>query len=169
MLAIAIPHGAPGQSARNINVALRAYDTMVKLDTMATWTRVLATPAETFSAIRTVLDSLVIPSERVDSAQGLIVNPSFKFRRKLAGKPATWAFRCGQSITGDYAQNARIEVAYAVFVDPGVVAGESRLGMAFIGSAENVEGAYKPPLPCESTGQLELYIVKMAQLQTLRR
>ena len=156
------------QSARDINVSLRAYDKTIKLDTIATWSRVLATPAQTFSVIKNVLDSLVIPQDRVDSTHGLILNPSFKFRRKLAGKPASWAFRCGQSITGDYAQTARIEVAYAVFVDPGAE-GESRLGMAFIGSAENVEGAYKPPLPCESTGHLELYIIKMAQLQTLKR
>jgi hypothetical protein len=165
--AVAFASVAQAQAGRNINVSLRAYDVTIKLDTIATWSRILATPPETFHAIRNVLDSLVIPQDRVDSARGLISNPSFKFRRKLAGKPAVWAFRCGQGITGDYAQSARIEVAYAVFVDGTDVANESKLGLAFIGSAETVEGASKPPMPCESTGQLELYIIKMAQLRAL--
>ena len=41
--------------------------------------------------------------------------------------------------------------------------------MAFIGSGQNIDGAYKPPMQCNTTGFLEQEIVKLAQLRTLKR
>jgi hypothetical protein len=156
------------QNGRNINVSLRAYDHAVKLDTIASWSDVIGTPAVTFAAIRRIVDSLKIPISVADSAHGLLFNRGFKARSKLAGRPMLWTFRCGLGMTGDYAETARIDIAYAVFVDA-AADGNARVGIAFVGSGDVVDGAYKPPMQCNTTGQLELEILKLAQLRALKR
>jgi hypothetical protein len=163
-LALVLPGNACAQ--RRLNVMLKGYDYTVMLDTLVAWSDVLATPGETWSAVKRSLDSLSIPVTTVDSAHGVLFSPGFVARRKLANHAMSWSLRCGQGMTGDNADSWKLTIAYAVFVDPSED-GRSKVGIAMIGGAENVEGAYKQPAPCNSTGLLEQEIVKRTQLRTL--
>ena len=145
---------------------LKGYDYTVMLDTLLAWSDVLAAPGETWSAVKRSLDSLNIPVVTADSAHGVLFTPGFVARRKLANHAMSWSLRCGQGMTGDYADSWKLTIAYAVFVDPSED-GRSKVGIAMVGGAENVEGAYKQPAPCNSTGLLEQEIVKRTQLRTL--
>ena len=157
---------AQGDS-RNVSITLRAYNRPILLDTMVTWKEVLATPAETFTAARHVLDSLKIPIATADSAHGLLASGGFFGRTKLAGHQMAEWLRCGGSMTGDNAATFRLQIAYVVYVDS-VSGGSSRVGVALVASGDAVEGASKPPVQCYSTGFLETYIIKMVQLRSAK-
>ena len=151
---------------RRLNVLLKGFDYTTMLDTLAAWTDISATRAETYGAARRALDEMYLPIVTADSANGLLFNAAFVTRRKIAGHPMSWALRCGEGMTGNYADSWKITIAYALFVDEGRE-GRTRLGIAVIAGAENVEGAYKQPNACYSTGNLEQEIVKRMKLLAL--
>lgn len=159
------PH-ALGAQTRRINVTLRGFEHFFVLDTFAIWTTVPGTPAETYAAALQVLDSLKMPIVTADSSHGLLLNKLFVARRRMAGRPMSWALHCGSDLTGANADTWRISMAYALFIDPST-ANTSRLGVAIAAGANNVEGAYKPPVMCGSTGALEADIAKRVTLSVL--
>lgn len=101
-----------------------------------------------------------LPMEQADSSRRLIVNRRFIARGKLAGKVMSHWFRCGQGLTGDYANTWRLSMAYAVYTDSST-AQTARLGVALFASASNPEGSSSGPLLCASTGNLESEIAKL--------
>jgi hypothetical protein len=152
----------------SITVRLKAYEYPVRLDTVAIWNDVIATPAESYLALKQTLDSLRIPTSLADSTRGLLHHQGFTAIRKLAGRPMSWAWRCGSGMTGDYADTYRMTIAYAIVVDP-VPDGNSRIGIAFVSGAQNLEGVSTNPVACASTGALEQYLLRAAQLNTIKR
>jgi hypothetical protein len=172
LAALSLLH-APGALAqttgqRNVDVMVRGYSYTIRLDTMALWNDVIATPAEAFVAIKRVVDSLKIPFALADSAHGFVFNPGFRTRTKFAGHPMVWMWRCGSGILGDYAETARMTIAYAIFIDQASDR-NARVKLAFVAGAENVEGASRAPMVCATTGALEQEILKLAQLKVLTR
>ena len=165
-LALVAPH-ALGAQPRRINVMIRAFRDPIMLDTLAIWTDIPGSPGEVFSAARRVLDSLKLPVTVADSAHGLLLNPQFVTRTRVAGQRMSWALRCGTGMFGDYADEWRITMAYAVFIDP-VAAGTSRLGITVVAGATSVQGTSKDPVMCGTTGALEADIAKRVSLYVLR-
>jgi hypothetical protein len=155
---------ARAQRVEYMQVAVPGYQRVVKLDTVVIWTRVDTPAPETYHALRLALDEMKIPVVLADSAHLFIYNATYKASRQIAGEPMTWAFHCGQSPTGfDYAASSRMTIAYAVMVDT-LPEGESRVGAAFVGGAQPVDGASRAPLPCETTGALEQRLIEVARL-----
>ena len=169
-LALVVARDAMAQTRgqRDVDVMVRGYSYTIRLDTMAQWNDVIATPGEAFVAIKRVVDSLKIPFALADAAHGLVFNPGFRTRTKFAGHPMVWMWRCGSGVTGDYAETARMTIAYAIFVDP-ASDGNARVKLAFVAGAENVEGALRAPMVCSTTGALEQEILTLAQLRLVTR
>ena len=170
LLASALLLSASGLSAqgRNIDVRLRGYEAQVRLDTFAVWTIVPARPAETFSAARMVFENMKVPLSMLDSAHGALYNTSVNTRTKIIGKRMSWALRCGDGISGDNADSYRINMAYAVFLEP-TVDQQTRMGVALVAGANNVDGAFKPAVSCGSTGQFEREIAMLVKAQVQLR
>lgn len=135
------------------HVALRGFQRRILLDTMVVWQDVPATPRRAWAAALRILDSLKVPVARRDSVRGVISHPGFVARSRLADRKVSHALRCGVGLTGEYADYWRVTVAYAVYVQP---AGEhSRVGVALVAGAQDVEGVSKPTLLCSTTGMFE--------------
>jgi hypothetical protein len=150
----------------DMNIRMRGFRERVLLDTMAVWHPVPGSPIQAFRNALFVLDSLKIPVAVADSIRGVIHHSGFVARSQLARKPISQSFRCGVGLTGDYADTWRVSVAYAVFVKP---EGEhSKIGVAFITGANDVEGVSKPAVQCGTTGTLEQTIAKAVGIRSLQ-
>ena len=150
----------------DMNIRMRGFRERVLLDTMAVWQPVPGSPIQAFRNALFVLDSLKIPVAVADSIRGVIHHSGFVARSQLARKPISQSFRCGVGLTGDYADTWRVSVAYAVFVKP---EGEhSKIGVAFITGANDVEGVSKPAVQCGTTGALEQTIAKAVGLRSIQ-
>jgi hypothetical protein len=79
-----------------------------------------------------------------------------------------WSWHCGQGFAGDYADTYRMTIAYAIMVEP-TPDGKSRVGLAFVSGAQNLEGVSTEPIPCGTTGALEQHILKLTHIEILRR
>lgn len=143
----------------DVNVSLRGFANRILLDTLVLWKTIPRTPAQTFSAARRVLDFLKIPITEADSLGGVIFNKGFIARSRLAGQRISSSLRCGHGLAGDYADFWRVSIAYAVYVQPS--GDKSRLGIALVGAATDVEGVSKPAVHCATTGVLEGEIARM--------
>jgi len=150
--------------ARNIDVRLRGYEHLVRLDTLAVWTVIPATPANAYVAAQFVFDALQMPLTTADSVGGLLYQSGFNTRRKVLGKRMSWAVKCGDGITGDNADSWRIHMAYAVFLEP-APDNQTRMGVTLAAGANNVDGAYKPAVGCGSTGAFEAEIAMLVRAQ----
>src|SRR3954468_19390626 len=152
------------QRVEYMNVSVPGYQRVVKLDTSVIWTHVDTPAPETYHALRLALEEMTIPVILADSSHFFIYNATYRASRRIAGESMTWAFHCGPTPAGlDYAASARMTIAYAIMVDT-LPEGESRVGAAFVGGAQPVDGASRAPLPCETTGALEQRLIEVARL-----
>jgi hypothetical protein len=157
----AVPN-VPTVRARDGDHLLRTSERIL-LDTIAIWHDLPAAAATVFSSTRQILDSLKIPYTRTDSAGGLISNEALVTRGgRLAGRANSKSLRCGFGPSGDYADNWRVQVAYAIYVHP-VIGGGTRLGIALTGQAKDMSGASSPRVICASTGGLESEIARLVR------
>ena len=159
---------AAQQGSGRVVVRLLGYSHLVTLDSLVSWNDVAANATETFAMAKQTIGVLKLPVTGIDSTRWLVANTGFKARTSLAGHTMSWAFRCGSAMTGDYADTARLSIAYALFVEP-TTEGHSRLGVAFIAGAETVDGASRTPWDCISTGRLEQEIVRLVRANVATR
>lgn len=150
----------------DLNISMRGFSHRVLLDTVAVWKVLPGSPIETFRSVRRILDSLSLPITHADSAHGVIYNRGFVARSRLAGKQVSSSLRCGVGLAGDYADFWRVSVAYAVFVR--AEGDASRLGIALVAGANDVEGVSKPPVQCATTGVLEQRIATLVTLAAIQ-
>jgi hypothetical protein len=140
-------------------VRLRGFRDAVRLDTVIIWSAVHGPGAQTYRNVIAVLDSLKIPVEVADSTKGRLHHAGFIVRSRLAGLPVSRSFRCGSGPSGEYADYWRVNVAYAIWVqDDGH---QSRVGVAAVAGASDIEGASKPGVPCATTGGLPILLARL--------
>ena len=164
---LSITSAAQAQRVSQMAVAVPGYQRVVLLDTVVVWTEVEGPAAATYSAVRRSLDALKIPVALADSEHFFMYNAAIKMSRRIAGQPMTWAMKCGLDVTGiDFAQSSRMTMAIAVLVDT-AANGRSRVGTAFTGGAQTLEGTARAPIPCTTTGALEQRIVEEAHLKPI--
>jgi hypothetical protein len=165
-LALIAPHSL-GAQPRRVNVLILAFRDPIMLDTLAIRNDVPGSPGEVFSAARRVLDSLKLPVTFADSAHGLLFTQRFVTRSRVAGQRMSWALHCGTRMFGDNADEWRVTMAYAVFIDPSA-AGTARLGITVVAGATTIQGASADPVMCGTTGALEADITKRVSLSVLK-
>jgi len=159
---------AAQQGPGRVIVKLLGYTHLVTLDSLVSWNDVAASATETFAMAKQTIDAMKLPITGIDSTHWLLANTGFKARRALAGHGMSWAFQCGSTMTGDYADTARLSIAYALFVEP-TTEGHSRMGLAVIAGAETIDGTARDPWDCSSTGRLEQEIVERVRANVARR
>lgn len=170
-LALAAPAPAVAQNVPQVPTVratdgdqlIRGMRDRVLLDSIAVWNEVPASPAQVYTRVRQILDSLKLPYTQADSTGGLIANPSVVVRR-LGGVANSKSLRCGFGPSGDYADTWRVTASYAVYVHQSTRAGGgTRLGVAVMGQARDMSGASSSSVYCASTGKLESDITSLVQ------
>src|SRR5690349_15057567 len=149
------------QQGRLVSVRLPAYSSPVLLDTVETQTRHedAMRPAVLWAA-RKAFEELEIPVTLTDSARGLLISADLSVVRRLGKLRLSQIVDCGTNLNGPIADQYRVRMAIAVFIDSvGPSASEYRIAVA--AGSQSLEGATRPPLACSSTGSLEERIAKL--------
>ena len=141
----------------------------VLLDSIALWDKVSAPRAKAFdAAVRVIRHHVKLDVEHADTISKVVYHRRVITSRQLAGQPKSRWLRCGNGLTGAYADIWRVTLAYAVFVEP-VSADTSRVGVALYATARNPEGVSTSAVACASTGAFEREVISKVRevVQTL--
>lgn len=141
----------------------------VMLDSLALWEKVSAPRVTAFdAAVRVIRHHLKLEVEHADTIAKVVYNRRVTGVRRLVGQPNSRWLRCGMGLTGDHANQWRVTLAYAVFVEP-VSPDTSRVGVALFATARNPEGVSTSAVACASTGALEREVINKVRevVQTL--
>jgi len=123
-----------------------------------------AAPSRVFEAVKQVYEELGVPAGTNDPTTGRFGNTDFWKSRKFANQPLSDFLNCGQSFTGQVANNYRIYISLISMVRPDGK-GASELETAFSAQAQNMEGSSGDRISCGSTGRLEEKIRKSVLLK----
>lgn len=136
-----------------IRAAVPGYQTAVSLDSVATNVDILASRGALFAATSGVFEELKIPIDTRDSLQGIVGISRTDKMRSFAGMRMSQILDCGAGMTGLNADNWRIYMTVYAFVEG--KEDKSKLHVAFVAGAKDVEGASKDAVSCGSTGAFE--------------
>lgn len=125
---------------------------------------IAAPPGRAFEALKLVYAELGIPPAVNDPATGRFGNTDFWKARRLGDQAMSTYLNCGESFTGNAANNYRIYISLVSMVRPDGK-GASELETAFHAQAQNMEGTSADRIPCGSTGRLEERIRKSVLLK----
>ena len=144
--------------ARSVLVVrtLRRSDRIIA-DTMGSPFDVPGSPGRVFNALAQVYAELKIETPLLDSVELEIGNEKFFKRGSLAGRRLSGFVECGSGLTGEYADNHRVDLSLVTFVRP-KTAERSTIRSALLGAAINVTEGAKPTQNCNSNGELERLI-----------
>lgn len=158
LLLVALGLASPASAQRTrVVVVVPGQVTRVITDTMGTPYPVPAAGGRAFAALAAVYAELRLTPELRDSATLQVGNPSFYRRETLAGRQMSTYLSCGEGMTGPYADYYRIYMTLLSTVTP-LGSDSATLRTVFLASAMNVTEGARQPMPCESTGRLEIRI-----------
>ena len=145
-----------GQRPRTV-IVVPGELTQVAIDTMGTPYRVPFRTGRVYSALVAAYADLKLPAEVRDSAAGRVESEVFYRRGALVGRQISTYLSCGEGIAGPYADSYRV---YSTVLSRVVPADSDRSTLRTVvlaGAVSVAEGA-RQPMPCESTGRLEIRI-----------
>ena len=152
-----LPGQARTSTVPRLRTALPGYPDPIALDTVANYTEMKAPPGVVFTAAVEALKALDIPIAVRDSSHGTVGNLGWTKMRQLGGKTMSTSFNCGSGMTGPNADAYRLTIAAVVMIEA-LPNGNSRVGIALVGSAQDVQGAAKDPVACGTNGFTEARI-----------
>ncbi|MFI5311599.1 MAG: hypothetical protein ACHQQ3_10220 [Gemmatimonadales bacterium] len=165
---VALAPGAPALGAQmRVVVRIRGYQTPISLDTLGTPSDLPSPPDRVYAASLAVFGDLGIPVNTKDPAKGIVAATRFTKMHSLAGSQLAQFYSCGSGMTGPHANEWRLEIAVAAMVDA-LPDGTARLRVASVSAGEDVTGSAKEPMPCNSTGQLELQLLELIRKKAAR-
>lgn len=134
--------------------------TEVITDTMGTSFETPFSAARVYHALLAVYAELKIPLAVNDSVGFQVGSATFFRRSDFGGRQISTYLSCGDGITGPYADFYRV---YMVLTSTVIPAGPDRsvLRTLYLAGAVNVAEGARQPMPCESTGRLEIRINQM--------
>lgn len=152
--------------SNRLRVALPAYERQILMDTLAEAIHVPeAAPGKVFHAADIVLRNVLRTRPDVrDSLLGMVAVARFVKTRNLGGTPLSKYLNCGSGMTGLFADNYRVQMPVAAFVDPSPKGG-SMLRVAVIAAAQDPSGTSNTAVTCGSTGVLEAELRRAIQSQ----
>jgi hypothetical protein len=153
---------APSLSAQRSRavIVVPGQLTQVVDDTMGTPYPVPFPAFHVYHSLLGVFADLKIPAEVRDSAAGRVESQVFYRRGDLAGRQISTYLSCGEGITGPNADSYRVYMTIFSTVEP-KDAEHSTVRTVFLAGAVNVTEGSRQPMPCESTGRLEVRIHQM--------
>lgn len=162
-IAILVPVAAlPAQFAR-ARVWPPGFTTQLALDTMTVPQELDAAYGKVYTAVIAAFDEMKIPLDTRDSLRGLVGNLSLKKTGNLAGSQMSRWLSCGAGMTGPNADNWRIYIAIASFLDRIANSNKTAIRVAMVAGAQDMQGNAKDAVPCASTGGLETQILERAK------
>jgi len=166
-LATVLVPAALEAQARSVVVVrtLRRSDRVIA-DTMGSPFDVPGSPGRVFNALAQVYAELKIETPLQDSVELEIGNEKFFKRSSLAGRRLSGFLVCGSGLTGEYADNHRVDLSLVTFVRP-KTQDRSTIRTVLLGAAINVTEGAKPTQNCNSNGELERLIYQRVE-QKLR-
>ena len=161
LLIAALLAAAPlaAQRRRSVEV-VPGQMTQVVEDTIGTPYPVRFPSGRVYRALLAVYDDLKIPAEVRDSAAGQVGVPSFYRRGNFAGRQISTWLGCGESMTGPNADSYRVYMYLMSTVTPDGPDASSVRSVLLAGAVNVTEGS-RQPMPCESTGRLEVRIQQL--------
>jgi len=132
--------------------------TQVVTDTLGTPYPVPFPPAAVYRALLSVFAELKIPTDGRDSTQNLVDSKLFYRQGSLGGKQISTYLSCGDGVTGPNADSYRVYMTiWSTFV-PAADGDQVTMKTVFLAGAVNVTEGSRQPMPCETTGRLEVRI-----------
>lgn len=141
-------------SAQRATVGLRASTERIVMDTVGQQIAVPHQVDRVYHATILAFETLKIPVTLADSGQRMVGNLKLVKSNSLAGSSFTRWISCGSSMTGLRAATYRITMPIVVMLDPDG-AEKSKLRVALVAQAQDMQGASTEPVMCGSTGALE--------------
>lgn len=138
--------------------------TQVVTDTMGTPYPVPFSAPLVYRALRAVLQDLKIPIEVDDTADFTARSPSFHKQATFAGRQISTWLSCGDGATGPNADSYRVYMLITATIQP-ITVEKSVVRTVFLAGAVSTSGSASQPMPCESTGRLEIRIHQMLLLK----
>ena len=169
--AAALAQGPPKMTARpagRVRVSLPGFTAPIALDTVATVTEINAPIGKVWAAAADAMKQFAIPVDVRDSLAGLVGSTSFAKSRSIGGAQMSASFNCGTGITGPNADNYRINLAVMAMMEA-ISPEKTKLLVAVVGSATDVQGSSKDPVTCATTGTLEGKIEKHIKTYLINR
>jgi len=120
---------------------------------------VAGSPDSVFRVVRSMLPSLGLKIEQEDATSRQLASRKLRLLRKLADRPLSDFFSCGEGLEGPNANSWYVYVDMGVQVTP-VGSNRSALMMIYTAEGVDVPGGRSDRVACASTGRLELYIIK---------
>jgi hypothetical protein len=155
-----LPGQPRSQPLQRIRAALPAYPDPVALDTVAQYKVFKAPMGAIFTAANDALKELDIPITARDSAHGIVGSLYYTKMRRIAGKQMSQAMNCGSGMTGPNADSYRIYLATLVMME-GLPNGDTKVAIALVSSAQDIQGAAKDPVTCGTSGYVENQIEEL--------
>ena len=163
LLSLALAAPVRAQRTRMV-VVVPGQMTRVITDTMGTPYPVPFAPDQVYRALLKVYAELKLPAEIKDSVKHSVESNMFYRQGTVAGKQISGYLSCGESITGPNADSYRVYMNMWTTVTPSA---EDRavIKTVLLAGAVNVMEGSRQPMPCESTGRLEVRIHQMVLKQ----
>lgn len=153
-LLLAVPLDA--QRPRTV-IVVPGQMTQVVVDTMGTPYEVPFPAAAAFRALLAIYQEFRIPLEVNDSAEYQAGSATFHKQATFAGRQISTWLSCGDGATGPNADSYRVYMILSSTIRP-ESAERSVLRSVYLAGAVSNSGSASQPMPCESTGRLEVRI-----------
>ncbi len=134
--------------------------TQVIVDTMGTPYAVPFPAPVVYRALFSVLEELKVPIEVNDSVNFQAGTPVFRKQATFAGRQISTWLSCGDGATGPNADSYRVYMVITATIRP-QPGDRSELRTVYLAGAVSNSGSANQPMPCESTGRLEVRIHQM--------
>ena len=131
--------------------------TRVVTDTMGTPYPVPFSRAQAYQALLAVFAELKLPTDGKDSAAAQVDTKLFYRQGSVAGKQISSYLSCGDGMTGPNADTYRVYMNITSTLAP-APDDKTTLKTIVLAGAVNVTEGSRQPMPCESTGRLEVRI-----------
>lgn len=142
-----------------VRVRLPGYNQALSLDSAATTPETIPAGHEvTRAATIAVLEALTIPVTTNDPV-GLIGNAGFTRLRRLGNERLSKYVDCGVGQSGPQADTWRVTMAVMVWIES-TGAAESRMRMALVAGAQDLDPGARRSARCGSTGALEVLLLE---------
>ena len=141
-----------------VRVRLPGYNLPLSLDSVAGPPETISAAFEvTRAAAAAVLEELKIPATTNDPA-GLVGNGGFRLLRRFGNDRLSTYFECGTGLSGPQADTWRLTAAVMLWVERAGDAG-SRVRIALVAGAQDLDPSTRRSAGCGSTGALETMVI----------
>ena len=133
----------------------------VALDTMSVPEELDAPYGKVYTAVLAAFDEMKIPLDTRDSALGVVGNLALRRSGNMSGSQLSRWLNCGMGMTGPNADSWRTYIAVAALLDRVSTTNKTRIRVAMVAGAQDMQGASKDAVPCASSGGIESKVLEL--------